>query len=98
MGFRFEGPALPVAPDPTRLSEPTAPGTIQVPGDGRPIVLMADRNTTGGYAKLGYLASADVWKAAQLWPGDQICFHAIPEEAALALYRAQEAAFSSLPS
>lgn len=73
-GYRLVGPPLPVRPRPDRLSEPIAPGTIQLPPDGQPIVLLADRQTTGGYPVLGYLVSADRPKAAQLWPGDEIRF------------------------
>lgn len=76
-GFRFDGEPLMVAADPERLSEPTAPGAIQLPPDGLPILLMADRNTTGGYPRLGHLASCDRDKAAQLWPGDAVCFEPI---------------------
>jgi biotin-dependent carboxylase-like uncharacterized protein len=84
-GYRFEGPRLAVLADPDRLSEPTAPGAIQLPPDGLPILLMADRNTTGGYPRLGHLASADRPKAAQLWPGDEVRFAAISVNQAAAL-------------
>jgi allophanate hydrolase subunit 2 len=81
-GFRFEGDPLPTTPDPDRLSEPTAPGAIQLPPDGLPIMLMADRNTTGGYPRLGHLVSADRARAAQLWPGDAVAFVAVTQSAA----------------
>ena len=90
-GFRFEGTPLPSRADPDRLSEPTAPGAIQLPPDGLPIVLMADRNTTGGYPRLGHLISADRPRAAQLWPGDEVRFVAVSLTAALAAARRQEA-------
>jgi biotin-dependent carboxylase-like uncharacterized protein len=81
-GFRFEGDPLPTVPDPDRLSEPTAPGAIQLPPDGLPILLMADRNTTGGYPRLGHLISADRTRAAQLWPGDPVEFVPVEQSAA----------------
>jgi biotin-dependent carboxylase-like uncharacterized protein len=81
-GFRFEGDPLPTTPDPDRLSEPTAPGAIQLPPDGLPILLMADRNTTGGYPRLGHLVSADRARAVQLWPGDPVTFVAVTQAAA----------------
>jgi antagonist of KipI len=84
-GYRFTGQPLPVAPAPARLSEPLADGTIQLPPDGLPILLMADRNTTGGYPRLGHLAAADRPKAAQLWPGDEVRFLPVSVEEALAL-------------
>ncbi len=90
-GFRFEGEPLPVVPDPDRLSEPTAPGVIQLPPDGLPILLMADRNTTGGYPRLGHLASVDRTRAAQLWPGDPVRFQPIAGEDAVAAARARAA-------
>jgi antagonist of KipI len=93
-GYRFEGAPLACAADPERLSEPTAPGAIQLPPDGLPILLMADRNTTGGYPRLGHLATVDRPKAAQLWPGDEVTFHAIGREEAIVLLHAQEVALS----
>ncbi len=89
-GYRFEGDPLPARPDPERLSEPTAPGAIQLPPDGFPILLMADRNTIGGYPILGHLATADRPRAAQLWPGDAVRFQPITLPEALHLCREQE--------
>ncbi len=100
-GYRFEGDPLPGRPDGARLSEPTAPGAFQLPPDGLPILLMADRNTIGGYPRLGHLATADRARAAQLWPGDPVELRSIPGEQAVAEARAVEArlqsAFALLP-
>jgi antagonist of KipI len=91
-GYRLAGPVLAVSSDPDRLSEPLAPGAIQLPPDGQPILLMADRNTTGGYARLGHLCAADRQKAAQLWPGDRVRFQAsTAAEARAALARLEAA-------
>lgn len=91
VGYRLEGPALPS--DSTgglQLSEPVAPGTIQLPPDGHPIVLMADRQTTGGYPRLGHVIRADVPKLAQRWLGDTVSFRAVTlEEARQALLEQQ---------
>ena len=57
-------------------------GAIQVPPDGQPIVLMADRQTTGGYPRLGHVIRADVPKLAQLWLGDRVSFRAVTLEEA----------------
>jgi antagonist of KipI len=90
-GYRLDGPAVPCPWGGTgaELSEPVAPGTIQIPPDGQPILLMADRPTVGGYPAVGYLARADAPKAAQLWPGDRVRFVAISVEEAQAALRAQ---------
>jgi antagonist of KipI len=76
-GYRLSGPRLAVASAGDRLSEPLAPGAIQLPPDGQPILLMADRQTIGGYPLLGHLVSADRPRAAQLWPGDEVHFRAV---------------------
>jgi antagonist of KipI len=56
------------------LSEPTAFGTIQVPSGGQPIVLLSDRQTTGGYPCIGYVITADLPLIAQTKPGDNLTF------------------------
>jgi biotin-dependent carboxylase-like uncharacterized protein len=90
VGYRLEGPPLPVDPTGNQLSEPIAPGTLQLPPDGQPIVLMADRQTTGGYPRLGHVIRADLPKLAQLWLGDTVSFHAVTlDEARQALLKQQ---------
>lgn len=79
-GYRLsgpDGPILAVAAEADRLSAPVAPGTIQLPPDGQPILLMADRQTVGGYPVLGHLIAADRPRAAQLWPRDRVNFRAV---------------------
>jgi antagonist of KipI len=78
------------------LSSGVATGTIQLPPDGSPILLMADRQTTGGYPRLGELASVDLPRAAQLRPGDPLQFKAISLEAAQQLLLDREARFRAL--
>lgn len=56
------------------ISDGTAMGALQVPSDGQPILLMADRQTTGGYPKIAVVISADLPLAAQLAPGDNMTF------------------------
>lgn len=77
VGYRLDGLALPTEPVGLQFSEPVAPGAIQLPPDGHPIVLMADRQTTGGYPRLGHVIRADVPKLAQLWLGDTVTFCAV---------------------
>ena len=81
MGFRLKGPAI----KPTVngiLSEGICLGAIQVPADGQPIVLLNDRQTIGGYPKLGSVLSLDIGKLAQLLPGGILRFEAISIEQA----------------
>jgi antagonist of KipI len=85
MGFRLIGPALEPSV-PGGLSVATTMGTIQVPPDGQPILLMADCQTTGGYPRLAHVISADLGLAGQLKPGDWIGFElCLPDEARAAL-------------
>lgn len=96
MGLRLEGPRLSLEQAMEMLSSGVATGTIQLPPDGSPILLMADRQTTGGYPRIGELASVDLPKAAQLRPGDTLRFTVIPLEEAQELYLSREARFSEL--
>jgi biotin-dependent carboxylase-like uncharacterized protein len=86
MGYRLEGPPLPVTRHDDPISEPVAFGAIQVPAAGGPILLMADRPTAGGYPKIASVIAADLPLAGQLAPGDFIEFAACSrQEAATAL-------------
>jgi antagonist of KipI len=74
MGYRLEGPALQHKGKADILSDATPIGTMQVPASGQPILLMADRQTTGGYPKIATVITADLPLAGQLAPGDWIEF------------------------
>lgn len=74
MGYRLEGVKLKRTQMAEILSEAVRFGTIQVPGDGNPIVLMADSQTTGGYPKIAEAASIDLPVLAQAKPGDKLVF------------------------
>jgi biotin-dependent carboxylase-like uncharacterized protein len=76
MGYRLEGPKI-SADIEGILSEGICLGAIQVPADGQPIILMNDRQTIGGYPKIGSVLSLDLAKLAQLMPGDTVNFAAI---------------------
>lgn len=78
--------------------EGTTLGAIQVPPDGRPIILGPDRPVTGGYAKLALLASADVGRLALLRPGDIVRLSPVTLDEALALSAARRAALPPRPS
>lgn len=90
MGLRLEGEACPRPPSGGLDSFPVIPGTVQVPPDGRPIVLLADAQTLGGYARLGHVISADLPRLGQLRPGDQLRFRAVELGEARALLAARE--------
>lgn len=77
MGFRLEGPDLKLSQPRQMISESVVFGTIQVPVGGQAIILMADRQPTGGYPKIAYVASIDHPVLAQMAPGDTFTFSLI---------------------
>lgn len=98
MGFRLEGPTLETRTRGQLLSEPVAFGAVQVPASGDPILLMADRQTAGGYPKIATVISADLPVAGQLSPGDRIRFAACTRaEARAALIARERALLRVLP-
>ena len=72
MGIRFSEAVPPLSATP--LSRAVLPGTIQLPPDGKPILLLCDAQTIGGYPVLGHIIAADLPRAAQLRPGNTVCF------------------------
>jgi allophanate hydrolase subunit 2 len=96
MGYRLEGLALQRKRPVEMISEGVAFGTIQVPPDGQPIVLMADRQSTGGYPKIGNVASVDLAVLAQLAPRQAVRFERIELKTAQALWLAREQAMAAL--
>ena len=89
MAYLLDGPALTHCKGYNIVSDGIAFGAIQVPGDGKPVVLMADRQPTGGYPKIANVIGADLGKLAQLRPGTHISFSAVTIEEAVAALRAQ---------
>ena len=73
-GLRLDGPALPRAIEGELPSEGVVNGALQVPPDGRPILLLAGHPVTGGYPVIAVVVSADLGRAAQLRPGQAIRF------------------------
>jgi len=73
-GLRLHGPAMALARRSDIPPEGTAPGAVQVPGDGMPIVLGPDRPVTGGYAKIATVMPADFPLLAQAGPGTAVRF------------------------
>jgi antagonist of KipI len=96
MGIRLEGSTI--AREITRemVSEAVALGSIQVPPDGQPIVLLADRQTLGGYPKIAAAIAVDVPLLAQLRPGDSVRFSEVSLEEAETLHLEQERMFALL--
>ncbi|SDN04488.1 antagonist of KipI [Psychrobacillus sp. OK028] len=82
MGYRLEGTSLSLSEKFELLSEGVTFGTIQIPPSGQPIILMADRQTTGGYPKIGQVISADLPTLAQLQPTATIQFKEVTLEEA----------------
>jgi biotin-dependent carboxylase-like uncharacterized protein len=91
MGIRFEGPTIEHAKGADIISDGIGPGAIQVPGAGLPIVLLADRQTVGGYPKIATVASADLPRLGRLLPGQTVRFAPVPVDEAETLRRDQEA-------
>jgi antagonist of KipI len=87
MGYRLEGPPLEHAGSADILSDATPIGSLQVPKSGQPILLMADRQTTGGYPKFATVITADLPIAGQLAPGDWIEFVVCSRSAAVSALR-----------
>lgn len=90
MGCRLAGPGLILCEALEMVSEPVVLGTVQVPPDGNPIVLMADRQTAGGYPCIAQAAAVDAALIAQAGPGDLICFQEISIKEAETLYLERE--------
>ncbi len=96
MGYRLEGPVLALRAPLEMISEGVAFGTVQVPPDGNPIVLMADRQTAGGYPKIAAVASVDLPLLAQTVPQQGVRFERVSLEDAQRLYLQREVEFDRI--
>jgi antagonist of KipI len=90
MGFRLTGPRLQHSRGADIISDATPVGSLQVPGSGQPLLLMADRQTTGGYPKVATVITADIGIAGQAAPGDSLSFRICTPAAALTALIASE--------
>jgi len=89
-GLRLDGPVIEAVQSRYDIvSDAVALGSVQIPGDGKPIVLMADRQTAGGYAKIGVVATVDLPMLAQAAPGATVRFRPTDVATAQALLRAR---------
>jgi biotin-dependent carboxylase-like uncharacterized protein len=86
MGARLDGPLPARAHAGEMVSQPVVAGSVQVPPDGRPIVLLAERQTIGGYPQIGHVISADVPKLARALPGRRLRFREVSLEEARAAW------------
>ena len=98
MGYRLEGSVIKHLHGHNIVSDGTVNGSIQVPGNGQPIVLMPDRGTTGGYPKIATVIGADIGRFAQIPAGRGFRFKAVSMKDAQAAARAMDALLHSLPS
>ncbi len=96
MGYRLSGASIPRTSDREMISDATFVGAIQVPTSGEPILLMSDRQTTGGYPQMATVITADLPLAGQLAPGDWVEFARCTRAEAIAALRDQEAMLGGL--
>lgn len=96
MGCRLEGPFIAAKDKADMISDGIAYGSIQVPSHGKPIILLSDRQTTGGYPKIATVASVDIPKLVQRKTDHKIRFTAISVQEAQKLYREEEKAYEKM--
>ena len=88
MGCRLSGPPVVLDPEAPAsiVSEPVVPGNIQIPADGQPIILLNEQ-TVGGYTCIATVVTADLWRIAQVKPGDTVNFTPVSLEEGQCIYR-----------
>jgi len=96
MGYRLRGGRIPRREGREMISDATFPGGVQIPPSGEPILLMADRQTAGGYPQIATVITADVPVAGQLAPGDWIEFQVCSRSEAMSALVAQEGMLRAL--
>jgi antagonist of KipI len=90
MAARLDGAALDRVDSGDLVSEAVTPGTLQIPPSGKPILLLGDCQTIGGYPKIAHVITVDLPLAAQLWAGDNVRFHQVSLPEAQELLRERE--------
>ncbi len=96
MGARLSGAELQPGGAREMVSQPVACGSVQVPPDGQPIILLAERQTIGGYPQIGHVISVDLPKLARAWPGTRVRFREVTWDEAQELRRRDERDFKWL--
>jgi antagonist of KipI len=94
-GLRLAGARLETSGFERMITEGVDLGSIQVPPSGQPIILFVEQQTTGGYPRIGVVASVDLWRVGQLRPGDEVRFSLVDLEEAVRLIREQEQLLAS---
>lgn len=97
MAFRLDGPRIKHARGADIVSDGIARGAIQIPGDGQPLAMMADRGSTGGYPKIATIIGPDIGRLSQVRAGAKFRFEIVDVENAVAARRAEAAALASPP-
>ena len=90
MGFRLNGAPVESKSGVDIISDAIVEGSIQVPSNGKPMILLADRQTTGGYAKIATVVSADIPKLVQCMPGATVRFEKATVEEAVRIYKEEK--------
>lgn len=90
MGYRLSGKAVESKNGVDILSDGIVLGSVQIPKNGMPMILLADRQTTGGYAKIATVVGADITKLVQCMPGDKIRFEKVSLKRAIQLFHREE--------
>jgi len=96
MGARLSGPRIAHRCGHDIISDGIALGSIQVPGDGQPIALLVDRQSTGGYTKVATICSFDIGRLGQVKPGQRVRFAAVTVDEAHAILREAEATLARI--
>jgi allophanate hydrolase subunit 2 len=96
MGYRFSGPPIEHGDGADIISDGIPLGGVQVPADGQPIIMLMDRQTTGGYTKIATVISVDIGKLAQAKPGDKVRFKKVSEEEAQEVLKEYEGTVQKL--
>ncbi len=95
MGYRLEGPKIEHGGKADIVSDALPQGAIQVPGHGMPIIMMADRQTTGGYTKIGTVIGPDLALLAQAKPGDTVRLRQCSDEEAVDALKSERALYAA---
>lgn len=90
MGYRMAGPPLAHMHGADMVSDAVVAGSIQVPGNGQPIIALQDRQTTGGYPKIATLIGAELPRVGQLRPGQSVAFRAVSVQEGVARWHYQQ--------
>lgn len=96
MGFKLDGEVIENVSGVDIVSDGIALGSVQVPSGGKPIIMLADRQTTGGYAKIATVVSVDIPKLVQLKPGSRIRFESVSVKDAEKLYKKEQRVYEKL--